>query len=518
MRWTNFLQRLATEEMSGDSPKLPDAERLFDEFPAGLLVLSISGTILKVNATFCAWLGMEREELVGKKRLQELFTVGGRIFHQTHWLPTLQMQGSLSEVKLDVCHRDGHTIPMMLNAIRRVTDGGSYDEVSMVVAEERNKYERELVLARKRADELVAKEREAQAALQVTQARLRQALRLGTLYLWGMDAVTGARRYEDDVARLLGYADPRPVDEVRYAAAVEPSDRDAERLSVELALSRNEDFYSCTYRLNGIDGVQRTVESSGHGFFNDDGTLAYFVGVLRDITEATQERVRDQDRALFAEQMVGIVSHDLRNPLSAILTGTKVLAHGEASPGKLRVLGHVTSSANRAHRLIEELLDFTLARVGHGLTVSPVRLDLHAVVRGIIDELKLSFPDRALVHVAEGEGQCVADSDRVAQLLGNLVGNAMTYGEPDGAVTVTSALDVHWASLSVHNWGEPIPEGMQSGLFEPMVRGDTEEGGARSVGLGLFIVRAIARAHRGDISVSSSRAEGTAFSFRFPRG
>ena len=130
--------------------------------------------------------------------------MGGRIFHQTHWLPTLQMQGSLSEVKLDVRHSDGHTIPMMLNAIRRVTEAGSYDEVSMVVAEERNKYERELLAARKRADELVTKEREAQAALKVTQARLRQALRLGNLFLWDVDAATGTRRYEDDVARLLG--------------------------------------------------------------------------------------------------------------------------------------------------------------------------------------------------------------------------------------------------------------------------------------------------------------------------
>ncbi len=98
---------------------LPDAEQLFDEFPSGLLVTSTTGMILKVNRTICAWVGMDAEELVGIKRLQELFTMGGRIFHQTHWLPTLQMQGSLSEVKLDVRRKDGRTVPMMLNAIRR---------------------------------------------------------------------------------------------------------------------------------------------------------------------------------------------------------------------------------------------------------------------------------------------------------------------------------------------------------------------------------------------------------------
>ncbi|MGJ7505861.1 PAS domain-containing sensor histidine kinase [Variovorax sp. GT1P44] len=497
--------------------ELPNAEQLFDEFPTGLLVTSTTGTILKVNRTFCTWLGLERDELVGKKRLQELFTMGGRIFHQTHWLPTLEMQGSLSEVKLDVRHKGGHTIPMMLNAIRRITDRGSYDEISIVVAEERNKYERQLVVARKRADDLVTKEREAQAALQVTQARLRQALRLGNLFLWDVDAATGARRYEDDVARLLGYGGARPIDDACYAAAVHPEDRDSERQAMACALGRSEDAYNCTYRLNGVDGVARTVASSGHGVFNDDGTLAYFVGVLSDITEPTREHARAQDRALFAEQMVAIVSHDLRNPLSAILMGAKLLAHGENAPAKVRVLGHVTSSAQRAQRLIEELLDFTLARVGRGLTVAPAPVDLHVLVAGIVDELALAFPGRALVYHAEGEGACIADADRVAQLIGNLVGNAMAYGEPASVVTVTSALRGETASLSVHNDGEPIPAGMQASLFEPMVRGDPGDSAARSVGLGLFIVRAIALAHGGEVSVSSSHAEGTTFVFAFPR-
>jgi sigma-B regulation protein RsbU (phosphoserine phosphatase) len=504
--------------MAEHVPELPHAEQLFDEFPTGLLVTSVTGTILKVNQTFCAWLGMERAELVGKKRLQELFTMGGRIFHQTHWMPTLEMQGSLSEVKLDVRHKDGHTIPVMLNAIRRTTQAGSYDEVSMVVAEERNKYERELLAARKRADDLVTKEREAQAALKVTQARLRQALRLGNLFLWDVDAATGARRYEDDVARLLGYGAPRPVSDALYAAAVATNDRESERHAMACALARSEEGYNCTYRLNGVDGVQRTVASTGQAFFNEDGSLAYFVGVLSDTTESTRERARAHDRALFAEQMVGIVSHDLRNPLSAILMGAKLLAHGETSENKLRVLGHVNSSAQRAQRLIEELLDFTLVRVGRGLAVAPQSLDLHSLAARIVDELALAFPDRTIVHRAEGSGNCIADPDRVAQLLGNLVGNAMTYGEPGGIVTVTSILAETTASVCVHNWGEPIAPETQASIFEPMVRGEAAGTTARSVGLGLFIVRAIARAHGGDVRVESSRAAGTTFTFSFPRG
>jgi sigma-B regulation protein RsbU (phosphoserine phosphatase) len=215
--------------------------------------------------------------------------------------------------------------------------------------------------------------------------------------------------------------------------------------------------------------------------------------------------------------MVGIVSHDLRNPLSAILTGVKVLAHGETAANRLRVLGHVTNSANRAQRLIEELLDFTQARIGRGLTVSRTRVDLRAAVTGVVEELKLAFPGRTIVYRAEGDGDCTADADRVAQLLGNLVGNAMMYGEPGSAVTVSSILRAQTATLSVHNLGEPIGPELQASLFEPMVRGDLGESAGRSVGLGLFIVRAIALAHGGDVSVDSSPTGGTTFTFMFPR-
>ncbi|MBC7391770.1 MAG: PAS domain S-box protein, partial [Variovorax sp.] len=389
-------------------PTLPGADQLFEEFPSGLLVTSTTGLILKVNRTFCTWVGMPAEELVGLKRLQELFTMGGRIFHQTHWLPTLQMQGSLSEVKFEVRHKDGRTIPMMMNAIRRVGTSGSYDEIAVAVAEERNKYERELVAARKRADELVLKERSAQEDLTISQARLRQALRIGALFLWEVDVASGRRRYEDEAARLLGFEAPRAVTDVMYASAIAPHDREKEAEAFAHAIERTLDGYQCTYRLNGVDGVQRTVVSSGQGFFDQEGALIQFVGILSDVTEPTRQRALAEDRALFAEQMVGIVSHDLRNPLSAILMGIKLLAHEETAPGKVRVLGHVTSSATRAQRLIEELLDFTQARVGRGIAVVPRPFDLHACIATIVEELALAFPDRKIVHQRLGEGRVVA--------------------------------------------------------------------------------------------------------------
>ena len=371
------------------SHPVPDAEDLFDEAACGLIVTALDGLILKVNATFCGWIGIPREELVDKRRLQSLFTMGGRIFHQTHWVPTLQMQGSLAEVKFDLLHRDGRTIPMILNARRRNRSTGAFDEIAAFVAQDRNRYERELMSARKKADSLLEVERESQ--------------------------------------RLL------------------------------------------------------------------------------------------RDRALFAEQMVGIVSHDLRNPLSAILMGVRLLGRGE-NERRTRVMDHVRGSAERAQRLIEELLDFTQARIGAGLSVNLKPLDLHALAARTVDELRLAFPDAAIEHRARGPAQCAADADRLAQLLGNLVGNAAAYGRAGTPIVVASAIDGETATLSVHNEGEPIPPDTLAHVFEPMVRGDLASSSVRSVGLGLFIVKEIARAHGGRMRVDSQAERGTTFTLDFPVG
>lgn len=222
-----------------------------------------------------------------------------------------------------------------------------------------------------------------------------------------------------------------------------------------------------------------------------------------------------QDRALFAEQMIGIVSHDLRSPLSAIKMAAGLLAMRGMDPKQTRILGHITDSAARAQRLVGDLLDFTLAQVGRGIAVSVLPVDLHALVEGSLEELRMVFPGRALVHVRVGDGPFEADADRFFQLLGNLVANAMAYGAEDGCVTVTTRFEPQAVVLQIHNFGVPIPEHLLGNLFEPMIRGSHDNAELRSVGLGLFIVREIVRAHGGQVVASSSQSAGTTFTATF---
>ncbi|MFJ4346559.1 ATP-binding protein [Pseudomonas sp. NPDC089401] len=159
-----------------DNPGLPDADLLFEQAPCGLVVTREDGTILRSNQTFCNWLDLDPAQLL-QRRFQDLLTVGGRIFHQTHWAPLMKMQGSVAEVKLDLLHRQGHVITMLLNGVRREREAGVYYELALFGTVERDRYERELLAARRRAEELLSEKTAAEAALQQAKAELAAAYR-----------------------------------------------------------------------------------------------------------------------------------------------------------------------------------------------------------------------------------------------------------------------------------------------------------------------------------------------------
>jgi sigma-B regulation protein RsbU (phosphoserine phosphatase) len=223
-----------------------------------------------------------------------------------------------------------------------------------------------------------------------------------------------------------------------------------------------------------------------------------------------------RDRALFAEQMIGIVSHDLRNPLGAIRMATELLAVAGAKAHD-NVLPRLTRAVDRADTLIGDLLDFTQARMGRGLNMTIARIDLHRVVASIVEDLRSAHPRRAITHLITGPGECALDERRLDQLLGNLVSNAVAYGRADSPITVSTSVGEAACVVSVHNLGDPIPPAVITTIFEPMTRGTSVGSAKRSVGLGLFIVREIAKAHGGSATVTSTAEHGTTFTITLPR-
>jgi sigma-B regulation protein RsbU (phosphoserine phosphatase) len=373
---------------------------LFDSAACALDVTAEDGTILRANARLGEWLGLSNAELHGR-RFQDLLTMGGRIFHQTHLAPMLRMHGSVSEVKLDMLHRDGHKVTVLLNASKRDQADAVVHDLALFGTTDRDKYERELLNARKLAEALLQQRTTAEMALQQAQAELSEA----------------------------------------YAVA--------------------------------------------------------------------------QRRALFAEQMMAIVSHDLKNPLTAIRMASDFLSRSERTSKERQLLGHIAQSSERAQRMIADLLDFTQARVGHGISIKTTSLDLHAVIQHAVDELRMAFPNATLKHHTEGTGVACLDADRVQQVIGNLVANSVAYGDLLLPITITSRLADKGCEVAVHNYGAVIPETLLAGLFEPMTRGTDQGSEVRSVGLGLYIVRELAKAHGGDVAVSSCENTGTTFTVTF---
>jgi signal transduction histidine kinase len=145
-------------------------------------------------------------------------------------------------------------------------------------------------------------------------------------------------------------------------------------------------------------------------------------------------------------------------------------------------------------------------------------VNLHDLARQVLEETHLAYPERQVDAVAHGDGQGQWDGDRLAQVLANLVNNAIAYSPEDSLVRVETRGEAGHVLLSVHNRGAPIPPELASRLFEPMQRGESQRAKAsRSIGLGLFIVKRIVDAHGGTIDVRSTEGEGTTFTVRLPR-
>ncbi|MDB5929921.1 MAG: hypothetical protein JWR60_1628 [Polaromonas sp.] len=385
-----FLVETGLERPDESGSLLARMLELLDHFPCGLAQADQYGLLLRANSTFCNWLGYTRDELIGKLKIEELLTKGSRIFYQTHVISHLQQNGSISEVRAEVLRKDGQTLPIVLNAIQHENQGITTHDLAIFVAQDRERYEKELIDSRTRLEVMVE--------------------------------------------------------------------------------------------------------------------------------HATQLQAQAKERAEFAEQMVGIVSHDLRNPLMTVLMSAELLGKGSITGDQSDTLKRILKAGGRASRLMDDLLDLTQARSGSGLSVTPAAIDLHEVVSDAVDELAHAFPGRQLLHVRQGQSTnlCLVDAHRLAQLVGNLVSNAIAYGDPAAPIIVTSSSGEDACSVAVQNQGTPIPQEKMANLFQPMVRGSHDDSKSHSVGLGLFIVNEIAKAHGGSMTVVSTPEQGTVFTAHFP--
>ncbi|MDR5857100.1 sensor histidine kinase [Caballeronia sp. LZ062] len=221
------------------------------------------------------------------------------------------------------------------------------------------------------------------------------------------------------------------------------------------------------------------------------------------------------------ELLSGMIAHDLRNPLGAIVMSAHYLLRGEAlgDPGAMAA-SRIISSANIMEKMVGDLLDFAQVRMGGQLEIAPVHMSLREVCEDAVGELRALHPDRQIDLNADPSLDGYWDRARVRQVVSNLVGNALAHGAADTPVTITVAETDEWVRLDVHNIGEPIPAANHVDIFDPLRRLPDSSAHARTprggIGLGLFIVKQVADAHGGSVSVASARETGTTFTVRLP--
>jgi sigma-B regulation protein RsbU (phosphoserine phosphatase) len=224
----------------------------------------------------------------------------------------------------------------------------------------------------------------------------------------------------------------------------------------------------------------------------------------------------EHETAILREQFIAVLGHDLRNPLAALAAGIRMLTDRETLSDRGKYLvKEMGNSVGRATALIDNILDFARGRLGDGLTLARTRTEaLTPVLEQVIAEVSATAPDRVIFADFSIAEPIECDPARIGQLAANLVSNAVTHGAPGLPIEVKGWTEDGRFLFSVANGGIPIPEKARAQLFQPFFRGAIRRS-QHGLGLGLFIVSEIAKAHGGRIDVTSSEEE-TRFTFSMP--
>lgn len=232
--------------------------------------------------------------------------------------------------------------------------------------------------------------------------------------------------------------------------------------------------------------------------------------------KASQEQwLLEHETSELREQFIAVLGHDLRNPLASISAGARLLDRTARSEKEHQVIAMLQTTVMRMAGLIDNVLDLARGRLGGGIPLNhEAGKPLEPVLAQVVDELRLASPGRVIEAAFEIDQPVDCDRSRIGQMLSNLLGNALTHGASNTPVIVRAETSSGCFELWVSNAGEPIPEAAMAKLFEPFFRG-TARASRQGLGLGLYIASQIAKAHGGELTVSS-RAGETRFTFTMP--
>jgi K+-sensing histidine kinase KdpD len=318
-------------------------------------------------------------------------------------------------------------------------------------------------------------------------------------------------------AASLTAATANLVPAVRTLEAEEDACTDRPELASYVVASGVRGVVVQTLSIRGIASGVVVVTRDGVSNPFDERDIAAITTCLEYSGLALDAALRSEgERATtrFHEEMVGIVGHDLRNPLSALGLGIGLLQEQTTDPTASSVLARLDRTAQRMTLIVNQLLDVTRVKLGAGIPVQRRAMWMRPMVDAVLEELQVVHKTSQF-RVAGPDVEGHWDPDRLEQVIGNLASNALQYGRAGTPVMIGLGSDGTSALLSVCNElvDQPIPPALLETLFDPFKRGRSSD--VRGLGLGLYIAHEIVRAHHGTLSVESSLA-GTTFNVSIP--
>jgi PAS domain S-box-containing protein len=487
------------------------AEELYEHAPCGYLSVLPDGTIVRVNQTLLNWTGYSRESLLGRS-LRDLLPVPARVFYETHYDPLLRMQGFIREMALDLVCAGGTLLPILVNAVQQRDSLGRplMTQTTIFDATERRTYERELLHARRRAEQLAAVVQASADAIVIISVD-------GTIQTWNAGAEA-----------MFGYSAAEAIG-ARVRELIVPPECVAEFNQVIGLVQTGQQAQLETVRVRK-DGTRVDVSLSLTPHIEPPGELVAISEITRDITERRriESRLRQAEQLQAVATLAGGVAHEVNNQMTVVLGfGDFVLRSLGQGRSEVQDVRHMVDAAAKVARLSRQLLAFSrqLPMVGQSV-------DLCALVDGLVPALRALLGDdkRLVVSLDRPTSRVHGDPVQLEQVLIQITSNARD-AMPGGGELSISIHDVNlddrdarsrpgdevvpgnYVLLSVSDNGSGMDPATLSRAFEPFF---TTKPFGEATGLGLAMVHGIVKQHGGHVWATSEPARGTTIRVYLP--
>jgi len=481
----NFLQSLI------------DTEALYQNAPCGYVSFLPDGTIVKINATLLKWMGYPEHEILFKQKFPSLLPKGVGIYYEMYYLPLLKMKGEVNEINFDFIRKDDSTFPALINSKAIKDEAGNIRAINATVFEisDRKKYELELLNAKKQAD---LEKKQFQFLADLIPDIIWTATPKGHISYINRRFFEYTGLGRNQFSQFSVFKVIHPEDKRKYYHPWIHALEASKPFEAELRIKNATGVYEW-YLIRSVPfkGSQEEVASK-------------WFGSCTNINEQVEAKHK---KDLF----ISMASHELKTPLTGIKAYVQLLLENFNSYERSQIekyLGKINLFTGRLHNLISELLDVSLIQAGK-IQYGMKAFNFAEMAKESIENAQNLSTQHKIISQLNVKERVYGDEERIAQVVDNLLTNAIKYSPKADKVLVKATRDKQSIKFSVTDYGIGIPDNQLAKIFDRYARVNNDSK-VSGLGLGLYISSEIIKRHQGKIWAESELGKGSTFSFTLP--